>query len=583
MRVRQLAWVALLCGLLGCGQERVTWLSEGEGPANLEPLQPGWTASRASYENSFALAKAHRFAESINGEAVIAIDEDDAFSGMATVFGWERNDTVFTSYRDEGLWVLRQTPDSFADGAVLHVPNEVRVGMKWRNGSKEGGLTYEVVGRVEGVPTSFGPRTMWGIRSSAAGFDDVVRYYFEGLGLREATNEWNEDTTPRTWIGASLGQAVDAPPSPARSSLSAITIFPTVSEDPTVHRAEAWMPRGVILEPNGTVQVQFDTWEFLASPARQAWCIGVDGSSASITTSNFCNAPENRLAPPHRWVFDGSGQAYGALAEPAFNKDPKAMFLDSGGGPLIWNDDDQFGEALAGVDITIEGEAVGAPRPPVQLEADGRTPFLTVNEDWVGWGEIVETPEGWTARFEPPYGSLPAPLVSVLTPDERRYFTITADGALDEWKATDTGVEVTRLARYEIPDEHVATLGAVLPDRVLVLTAIPDPEGVSGDRVFMWEAGLPGAGSAWNPAGPTSIYRELGLNEVRLCWPPTDDVLDTSDWRMGERGLSLTDSATPRCASAATNEQLDPGQAGLADYSFSGTVPGIGPVLLSLR
>ena len=321
MRIQQLLPVGLallLAPALACGsKERVTILSEGSGPANVEPLQPPWTASLSSAEASFRLARSHRFRELVDDESVIAIDEGDAFSGMATALGWDRNDTVFTAYRDDGMWVLRQTPDSFEDGAVLHVPGEVRVGMKWRNGSEEGGLTYEVVGRVEEVPTTFGLRTMWGIRSSAAGFDDVVRYYFEGLGVREVASEWREDKTPRTWIGASLGQAVEAPPSPARTALSSLTIFPTTSEDPTVHRREAWMPRGVIVEPNGTATVQFDTWEFLAAPARQAWCIAVDGGSAAVVSSNFCNAPEARLAPPHRWVFDDAGQAHGALADPA--------------------------------------------------------------------------------------------------------------------------------------------------------------------------------------------------------------------------------------------------------------------------
>ncbi len=178
----------------GGGGSGVTWLAEGSGPSNAEPLwpvRPGWTMQghlAGRYAHTYTVLDARTVGGRTVTPLAAAVRGNFEFLGVPSEPAFYR----YLAEDAEGLWFFGQPKEGLLDAGALLVPREVKVGMKWTSRvDGDARFTVEVTGR-ETQETNFGPRTVWTLAIA-----DERRFWYEGPDLADSPRRTGATTVMR--------------------------------------------------------------------------------------------------------------------------------------------------------------------------------------------------------------------------------------------------------------------------------------------------------------------------------------------------------------------------------------------------
>lgn len=519
---------------------------------------------------------------------------------------WVRTDTT-------GTWFVGDAHHGRLESPVLLVPARVRLGMRWRTGGAAA-REYEVVAR-DVQETGLGRETiLWTIRQDTS--PPIFRLYAEGWGL----------------LSIGEGVAPDAPP--ISSPLRAVS-------SPELDRVEE-AGSELVLTP---IEVSEDV-AFLAMRPDSVRAIQLEdgslflnviGTLKGVTTGDSFRSIDLRLRGQMAvGTMESEGVRYGAYGpiERSYYQSPSGIFGMGNalfyGGALHWSVEELllFENELGGLGASNvmlpldeyllvapgQGRAGGVPtaytRPiygallgcevgsqlqtRVLQSADATGERIPFAPGCFGSGSVhhatleslpnarYQTEERFVEAFPDARGDFRGLRIqTTVGPDVQAHFHTTPGGTIDRLTVSPEGVQHERLGRAMLPEGHVLRFAAQRQSGDLVLATFT-PDVAAGNRAAYFWTATPGPSREVPPAPFVSVHATG--EDMKVCWPATDDALDAADWTLGGHGAAIVVPVAENCAlvvrdlEARARPNYSPSAPPPGWWVFQGTIPGIGHV-----
>ncbi|MCA9515134.1 MAG: hypothetical protein KC635_09350 [Myxococcales bacterium] len=529
----------------------------------------------------------------------------------------EWSDGEVDRWRDGTLgWELVQiAPGVDVPEALMLVPHEARLGMRWTTGP----YTLRVVDRQTAVATPWGAATVWTLEREGGAGTKRLRYV-EGRGLLD---EPLGAVVPKVLESGVVALAAGpTEPEVARSTLSAVTwdgepvllgvevdqLFAVDGESgPSLSAfGENWQCVGAVsctraLRPDATCTGLVRGGGGLQPNAAPPYCLDMPVQlSTMVVRPEF--GPSSIASPPPRWrvwpVVDGQG----ALASVDADADDTVALWRDGSGEAIalvreggrlgrkpldggvarQRVGDRLGRVASA--LSLGGEAAFATWAPIAAGEESAVPlaFLTAS----GGSATASLPADGALSTPAPgpwLGFDPTVQVGL---SERRLLVARGD-RVDEVVVDAAGaITVTRLARFAVPAEHFLSKAVRLDaDTLLVVTGSrTDGPGagfaaVNGFDVrdgFLWTVRV--TPQALTPAPALAVNATASGEDAVVCAPGLTAAA-VSGWSLGGEPAAAG-PADAGCVLLTRAGDADPGAVG--GWVLEGELPGIGRLVIAL-